>query len=86
MIAVGGVGEIAVVRDGRTLDVAVPVATSENAEFAVSGGGGCRSLMPTTQDTLFFPSLFTLTLGKTSLIRCEIRHIKTEPRKMILHH
>ena len=57
----------------------------KGGEPAVSGGGGgggegeekgregwCRSSMLTRIDTFFFPTLFTLTFGKTSVTRQEV--------------
>ena len=36
------------------------------------GEGWCRSSMPTRIDTLFFPTLFTLRFGKTSVTRRDV--------------
>ena len=66
---VGDVGEMAVVRDEGTVGVAVQVATTDKGQLAES----VEKVVATLQchDTLFFPSLFTLTFGKISLTRCE---------------
>ena len=73
MVVVGDVREMAVVRDEGTVGVAVPVEKERLVESVVeSRESGCRSPMPTMHDTLFFPSLFMLTFGKTSLTRREI--------------
>ena len=63
---VGDVREMAVVSDEGMVDVAVPVEKGRLAESAVeSRESGCHSSMPTMHNTLFFPSLFMLTFGKT---------------------
>ena len=70
VVVVGDVREMAVVRDEGTVGVAVPVEKGRLVESVVeSRESGCRSSMPTM---LFFPSLFVLTFGKTSLTRREI--------------
>ena len=68
---------MAVVGDEGTVGVAVPVEKGRLVESAVESAvesreSGCRSSMPTMHDTLFFPSLFMLTFGKTALTRREI--------------
>ena len=53
------------------------VLGGKGAEPAMSGGGKggegwCRSSMPMRIDTLFFPTLFTLMFGKTSVTRRDV--------------
>ena len=68
---VGDVGEMAVVRDEGTVGVAVPVATTEKGQLAESVEKVLATVQYQQCMMLFFPSLFMLTFGKTSLTRRE---------------
>ena len=70
----GGMGGELAVSWGKGGELAV--SGGKGGEPAVSGGKGgegwCRSSMPTRIDTLFLPTLFTLTFGKTSVTRRDV--------------
>ena len=70
----GGMGGELAVSWGKGGELAV--SGGKGGELAVSGGKGgegwYRSSMPTRIDTLFLPTLFTLTFGKTSVTRRDV--------------
>ena len=70
----GGKGGEPAVSGGKGGEPAV--SGGKGGERAVSGGkegeGWCRSSMPMRFDTFFFPTLFALTFGKTSVTRRDV--------------